>query len=62
MAGGRELATPFGVLYSTNITPDKETGLGGYSFAQFDRAMRKGRGGGRPQPLPGHALPPPTPR
>lgn len=42
MAGGRELATPFGVLYSTNITPDRETGIGGYSFEQFDRAMRKG--------------------
>ncbi|AEV26457.1 cytochrome c [Azospira oryzae PS] len=42
MAGGRELATPFGVLFSTNITPDKETGIGNYTFAQFDRAMRKG--------------------
>jgi len=42
MAGGRELATPFGALYSTNITPDRETGIGGYSFEQFDRAMRKG--------------------
>ena len=42
MAGGLALETPFGKLYSTNITPDKATGLGGYSFAQFDRAMRKG--------------------
>lgn len=42
MAGGRALETPFGKLYSTNITPDKESGIGGYSFAQFDRAMRKG--------------------
>ncbi len=42
MAGGRALDTPFGKLYSTNITPDKESGIGGYSFAQFDRAMRKG--------------------
>ncbi|MGB4468297.1 MAG: c-type cytochrome [Azovibrio sp.] len=42
MAGGRALETPFGKLYSTNITPDKETGIGNYSFAQFERAMRQG--------------------
>lgn len=42
MAGGLALETPFGVLYSTNITPDPETGIGRYSFEQFDRAMRKG--------------------
>src|SRR6516225_3495661 len=42
MAGGRELATPFGKVFSTNITPDKQTGIGQYSFEQFDSAMRKG--------------------
>lgn len=42
MAGGLALETPFGLLYSTNITPDTETGIGRYSFEQFDRAMRKG--------------------
>lgn len=42
MAGGRELATPMGVIYSTNITPDVETGIGTYTFTQFDRAMRRG--------------------
>ncbi len=42
MAGGREFKTPFGSLYSTNITPDNQTGIGKYSFEQFDRAMRKG--------------------
>ena len=42
LAGGRDLATPFGKLHSTNITPDRETGIGKYTFAQFDRAMRKG--------------------
>ena len=42
MAGGLELKTPFGKLYSTNITPDKQTGIGNYTFEQFDRAMRKG--------------------
>lgn len=42
MAGGRELKTPLGTVYSTNITPDAQTGIGNYSFAQFERAMRKG--------------------
>ncbi len=42
MAGGLELQTPFGIIYSTNITPDVKTGVGTYSFEQFDRAMRKG--------------------
>ncbi|QFY44875.1 c-type cytochrome [Candidatus Methylospira mobilis] len=42
MAGGREFPTPFGKVYSTNITPDTQAGIGKYSFAQFDRAMRKG--------------------
>ncbi|HMA08786.1 MAG TPA: c-type cytochrome, partial [Ramlibacter sp.] len=42
MAGGLELKTPFGKLYSTNITPDGTTGIGGYSFEQFVRAMRMG--------------------
>ncbi|WP_114973600.1 c-type cytochrome [Rhodoferax ferrireducens] len=42
MAGGLELKTPMGTIYSTNITPDAASGIGRYSFAQFDRAMRKG--------------------
>ncbi|WP_343741922.1 c-type cytochrome [Herbaspirillum huttiense] len=42
MAGGLALETPFGKLYSTNITPDRQTGIGQYSFAQFDRVMREG--------------------
>jgi thiosulfate dehydrogenase len=42
MAGGRELTTPLGTAYSTNITPDTGTGIGKYSFAQFERAMRTG--------------------
>src|SRR5512133_993836 len=42
MAGGLALQTPLGVLYSTNITPDPRTGIGNYSFEQFDRAMRQG--------------------
>jgi mono/diheme cytochrome c family protein len=42
LAGGRALETPFGVYYSTNITPDRETGIGGWSDADFVRAMREG--------------------
>jgi len=41
-AGGRAMETPFGVIYSTNLTPDKETGIGAWSLAAFERAMRKG--------------------
>ena len=41
-AGGRAFVLPFGTLYSTNITPDKETGIGGYSDADFLNAIHKG--------------------
>ena len=41
-AGGRPLETPFGLIYSTNITPDLETGLGNWSYTAFERAMREG--------------------
>jgi mono/diheme cytochrome c family protein len=41
-AGGYAMPTPFGVLYSTNITPDAETGIGMWSEAAFARAMREG--------------------
>ena len=41
-AGGFALETPFGTVYSTNITPDHDTGIGRWSFAAFDRAMRQG--------------------
>ncbi|WP_313599446.1 cytochrome c [Pseudomonas sp.] len=40
-AGGLPMETPIGVIYSTNITPDK-TGLGDYSFEDFDKAVRQG--------------------
>jgi len=42
LAGGLELHTPLGNLYSTNITPDRQAGIGNYSFEQFDRSMRRG--------------------
>src|ERR1700733_5765042 len=41
-AGGYPMQTPFGLIYSTNITPDPETGIGAYSEAAFDRSMREG--------------------
>jgi mono/diheme cytochrome c family protein len=41
-AGGYAMPTPFGVLYSTNITPDPETGIGTWSEPAFARAMREG--------------------
>jgi mono/diheme cytochrome c family protein len=43
-AGGRAFVLPFGTLYSTNITPDKETGIGNYSDANFLDAVHKGIG------------------
>jgi mono/diheme cytochrome c family protein len=41
-AGGLALPTPFGTIYSTNISPDPETGIGRWSEAAFVRAMREG--------------------
>src|SRR5690606_26966788 len=34
-AGGRAVRTPFGAIYSTNLTPDPETGLGAWTNADF---------------------------
>ena len=41
-AGGLKMGTPLGAIYSTNITPDPETGIGRYSLADFDLAVRYG--------------------
>src|SRR6202051_4114605 len=41
-AGGLPVPTPFGTIFSTNITPDAETGIGRWSEAAFRRAMRSG--------------------
>jgi mono/diheme cytochrome c family protein len=41
-AGGRGIPTPFGTIYSTNITPDRDTGLGSWPENAFQRAMRAG--------------------
>ena len=40
--GGYAMATPFGVIYSTNITPDPQTGIGTWSETAFARATREG--------------------
>ncbi|MGY4319849.1 nicotinate dehydrogenase subunit B [Bradyrhizobium sp. JR3.5] len=40
--GGRPLETPFGTIYTTNITPDIDTGIGAWSYPAFERAMREG--------------------
>ncbi|MCA3782018.1 MAG: c-type cytochrome [Burkholderia sp.] len=41
-AGGLALDTPFGTIYTTNLTPDPETGIGAWSYPAFARAMREG--------------------
>lgn len=43
-AGGLKMGSPLGAIYSTNITPDRETGIGNDSLADFDRALRHGIG------------------
>ena len=42
-AGGKAIATPFGTLFASNLTPDARTGIGAWSAAQFWRAMHNGR-------------------
>ena len=44
LAGGRALKTPFGTFYAPNITPDEKTGIGGWTEAQFVKALRRGIG------------------
>jgi alcohol dehydrogenase (quinone), cytochrome c subunit len=41
-AGGLKMGSPLGTIYSTNITPDPDTGIGMYSLEDFDRAVRRG--------------------
>ena len=56
-AGGLAFPLPFGTLYSTNITADKDTGIGNYSDQEFLNAVQRGsarmaRGFIRPCPTP----------
>jgi alcohol dehydrogenase (quinone), cytochrome c subunit len=41
-SGGLKMATPLGAVYTTNITPDPDTGIGRYTLQDFDRAVRLG--------------------
>lgn len=41
-AGGLRMNTPFGVMYSPNITPDRETGIGAWTFDEFKKALHSG--------------------
>ena len=41
-AGGLPITTPYGTIYSSNITPDPDTGIGKWSEAAFQRAMEEG--------------------
>ena len=48
LAGGRAIETPFGAVYSSNLTPDADTGLGRWSTQDFWNALHHGRSrGGR---------------
>jgi len=51
-AGGRPIQTPFGRVLAANITPDRDTGIGAWSDAEFDAAVRGGKmpGGSRLYP------------
>lgn len=42
LTGGLPIDTPFGVIHSTNITPDRATGIGDWSLEAYVRAMREG--------------------
>ncbi len=41
-AGGKRIETPFGGIYSPNLTPDRDTGIGAWSDDEFYRALRYG--------------------
>ena len=43
LAGGDPIVSPYGTFFAPNITPDPETGIGGWTEAQFVAAMRHGR-------------------
>jgi mono/diheme cytochrome c family protein len=41
-AGGLPMNSPFGIIYTTNITPDPDSGIGRYTLEEFTRALRRG--------------------
>lgn len=56
-AGGRRYDGPFGTVYSTNITPDRQTGIGGWTDEQIVAAIRLGRRPNGERLLPVHPFP-----
>jgi nicotinate dehydrogenase subunit B len=42
LAGGKAFATPYGTVYSSNLSPDPDSGIGAWSYQAFARAMRQG--------------------
>jgi mono/diheme cytochrome c family protein len=56
-AGGRKYDGPFGTVYSTNITPDKQSGIGGWTDDQIIAAIRLGRRPNGERLLPVHPFP-----
>jgi len=42
-SGGLAMTTPMGTMYARNITSDPETGIGGWTLEEFDRAVRQGK-------------------
>jgi mono/diheme cytochrome c family protein len=59
-SGGLKMALPIGAIYTTNITPDKTYGIGRFSLAEFDRAIRFGVSNGHSlypaMPYPSYAI------
>lgn len=56
-SGGRRYDGPFGTVYSTNITPDRETGIGGWTDEQIITAIRLGRRPNGERLIPVHPYP-----
>jgi hypothetical protein len=52
MAGGYALPTPFGTIYSANITPDPDTGIGAWNADDFWQALHEGRSAEKGQLYP----------
>jgi mono/diheme cytochrome c family protein len=56
-AGGKRIDTPFGAIYSPNLTPDRDTGIGAWSDGEFLRALRYGVGRDGSRYYPGFPYP-----
>jgi len=56
-AGGRAMISPFGTFYTSNITPDHETGIGGWTADDFWQALHDGRSRNRGRLYPAMPYP-----